>query len=357
MKYLFTSILLSFAVSTIVQAQLIHPDAPEYYKVNATQLRGDDLPDIKYKAHFGTVWLKGGLKVSGKLKFIDIEEAIPQLEVKEKGSKKKYKVEFPMIKRIAMAGADDFTIRSDSTIFKWIEPLSGIFRQVQVGEIELYDNVYIVDEAFTIIPDYIPIAYNYYYDYILVEDVSDLSEVLSSNPYVSEMATVTGRGYSTDPQFINFLISLYNYPEITDNLGWSDMKISMKNGRILSGKGLAQPTAFSKNKKYPKYAVLHFKDDKGPRIIYHNEISSFSTNGIEYKSVWYRMLNVYAWAEEFRYENENYFVCRELKNENHYFFQNAIDSDDLIFLVPEKDKEGYKRAHVIPQVRKTYLRK
>lgn len=358
MKYpIATIFLLFFLIAHISSsyAQLIHPNAPEYYKMNADRLQIDDIPRVKLKFHNGTIWLKGGLRVSGKLKFVDIDDAIPKVEVKERGSKKKYKIEFPMIKRIAMEGADDFTLRSDSTIFKWIEPLSALLRQVQVGEVELYDNVYIVNEDYTIIPDYIPIVYNYYYDYIIVNDVSDLKDILSSESYVSNMAQVTGRSYSQDPYFINFLVSLYNYPNIVEDLGWSDMQVYLKSGSIEKGIGLAQPTSFTQNKKYPKYAVLHFKDDSDAQILYHSDVLKFVIEGRKFVPIWYRHLNVYTWAEEFRYQEQVYMVTRELKNESHYYFMNGSVEEDLIFLVPESNKDGYKRAHVVPQVRKSYL--
>jgi len=304
--------------------------------MTAEKLRWDDLPKIKYNFHQGEVQLKTGKNYKGAIKFIDRDTKVPLLQIKNEVDKKKSKVELSLVKYMALAAPNDpMVLTKDSVRFEWLEDYGYLYRKLAEGDITVYDNSFIVDEEYMVIPNHILLAYNYQNGYSKLNALEDLQAYAYQNPYIFHAAKITGQSKYSKPELMLRLVELYNDGDIADKFNWPEMTIYLNNGSSLSGQGLMQPTDFDKASQALSYGVVHFKDfDNSRYSIFTNEdVVKIISEDKTYSSEKYAMFEVPFWATEWTYEEAVYAVGFRVPENPNFFLQptNAKQSN-LIFL-------------------------
>jgi len=336
----------SFSLAEI-NAQLVHKDAPEFYKMTASNLRWEDLPKIKYNYHAGEVTLKTGQKYVGDIKFVDRGDKVPLLNIKESYNNKKSKVEISLVKRMTLAApTDPMVLTKDSVEFEWLEDYGYLYRKIADGEITVYDNSYIVDEAYFVIPNHTMLAYNFQNGYSKLKTLEDLQEYAYQDPYIFHAAKITGQGKYSQPELILRLVEMYNGGDIANDFNWPEMTIYLNNGSSLRGQGVMQPTDFDKASKALSYGVIHFKDyDNGRYSIFTNkDVVKIIVDDKTYTSQKYAMFQVPFWAIEWTYKEAVYAVAKKMPEQANFFLQPINPKENNLIFLRKLPDGSFKRV-------------
>lgn len=293
-------------------------------------------PKIKYEFHEGFALLKTGLKLTGKFKYTEYGNEVPQYVFMEAGSRAKKKVALSMIDHMVLAGAERGIIdRRDSTEFVWIDNFKDLYRKVRRGTIEVFDNSRIVNEDYEFLTDYFLLAGRKDYGYKFIKELRDIELFMVDRPYFMASAKATGRYDTKDVRVSIFLIDLFNDAAPMEILKWKDIIIDLKNGERLRGKGYVQPLDLRNEYTASNNAFVHFYDKGEFKLLTQREIKNFTIDDITYKMGMYQVVNKYFYGHTWQYKGIDYIVSQRIVSNSNYYFKHRSQAAQSLVILKE----------------------